>query len=134
MVDSMEFCRLCLPSSRFEEIMMTNHYPMDRRAFLLAGGLGFFGLNLANAAAYGAGDGPRTRRRTAKSTIMIWLGGGASHIDTWRAVVQAIVDHDIDAAEYMMKKHIQNGLQETLRELAGQEKRPKRKPKTESPT
>lgn len=47
------------------------------------------------------------------------------HPHTHRAVVQAIVDHDIDAAEYMMKKHIQNGLQETLRELAGQEKKPR---------
>ena len=42
-----------------------------------------------------------------------------------RAVVQAIVDNDADSAEYLMKKHIQNGLQETLRELAAQEKKPR---------
>ena len=89
----MEFCRLCLPSSHLEETMMTNLYPMDRRAFLVAGGLGFFGLNLANAAAYDAGNGPRTRRRTAKSAIMIWLGGGASHIDTWDMKPDAVAEY-----------------------------------------
>ena len=56
------------------------HYPIDRRAFLLAGGLSFFGTNLACAAPQGATSGSRRR---AKSTIMIWLSGGASHIDTW---------------------------------------------------
>ena len=60
---------------------MKNHYPLDRRTFLVAGGLGFFGMNLANAAAYA--DTPGTRRGAAKSTIMIWLSGGASHIDSW---------------------------------------------------
>jgi uncharacterized protein (DUF1501 family) len=57
------------------------HYPVDRRTFLVAGGLGLFGTNLATAAAYNpASPG---RRRTAASAIMIWLSGGASHIDTW---------------------------------------------------
>ena len=59
------------------------HMPHDRRTFLVAGGLGFFGLNLADAAAYAAGDRPPRGRRRAKSTILIWLSGGASHIDTW---------------------------------------------------
>ena len=59
---------------------MTTHHPLNRRTFLAAGALGFFGLNLANAAAYGS---PRVQRRHAKSAIMIWLSGGASHIDTW---------------------------------------------------
>jgi hypothetical protein len=51
-----------------------SHYPRDRRAFLVAGGLGLLGLKLAGAPA---------RRKLARSTIMIWLSGGASHIDTW---------------------------------------------------
>ena len=55
------------------------HYPLDRRTFLVAGGLSYFGLNLAHPAAYAT---PSTRR-AAKSTILIWLSGGASHIDTW---------------------------------------------------
>jgi hypothetical protein len=59
------------------------HYPVDRRTFLVAGGLGFFGKNLATAAAYAADRTPRARRKVAKSAIMIWLSGGASHIDTW---------------------------------------------------
>ncbi len=55
------------------------HFPIDRRQFLAAGALGFFGANLAVAA-----DSPRSStRRVAKSAIMIWLSGGASHIDTW---------------------------------------------------
>lgn len=57
------------------------HYPIDRRSFLMAGGLGFFGVNLANLAA--ASKAPPTTGRHARSTILIWLSGGASHIDTW---------------------------------------------------
>jgi uncharacterized protein (DUF1501 family) len=59
---------------------LTRHYPLDRRTFLRAGGLGFFGLNLAHLEAYA---GEPSRSRSARSTIMIWLSGGASHIDTW---------------------------------------------------
>jgi uncharacterized protein (DUF1501 family) len=63
-------------------LSLGGHYPLDRRTFLVAGGLSFFGVNLANAAGYGAGA-PVTGRKVARSTIMIWLSGGASHIDTW---------------------------------------------------
>ena len=59
------------------------HYPVNRRTFLLAGGLGFFGANLATAANYAADRTPIAQRKVAKSVIMIWLSGGASHIDTW---------------------------------------------------
>ncbi|MBI2803888.1 MAG: DUF1501 domain-containing protein [Planctomycetes bacterium] len=64
---------------------------VDRRTFLVAGGLGFFGLNLATSAAYG--DAPRAPRGTAKSTIMIWLSGGASHIDTWDMKPNAVAEY-----------------------------------------
>ena len=57
------------------------HLPVDRRTFLVAGGLSFFGANLANLAA--AAPTLQPRPGTAKSTILIWLSGGASHIDTW---------------------------------------------------
>ncbi len=70
---------------------MTNHPPLDRRTFLVAGGLGFFGHNLAHAAAYD--DAPRPARRVAKSTIMIWLSGGASHIDTWDMKPDAVAEY-----------------------------------------
>jgi uncharacterized protein (DUF1501 family) len=59
------------------------HYPVDRRTFLVAGGFGFFGTNLASLAAVATGSAETERRKIAKSAIMIWLSGGASHIDTW---------------------------------------------------
>src|SRR5690242_7629168 len=61
---------------------MTIHYPLDRRTFLVAGGLSFFGLDLAHVASYGNGQAAR-KRKVAQSAILIWLSGGASHIDTW---------------------------------------------------
>ncbi len=52
--------------------------PIDRRAFLVAGGLGFCGQFATS------GEAPRaTGRKHARSTILLWLSGGASHIDTW---------------------------------------------------
>src|SRR4051812_12317442 len=59
---------------------MTRHLPLNRRTFLVAGGLSFFGRQLAHVGAYA---GEAVARRTATSTIMIWLSGGASHLDTW---------------------------------------------------
>jgi hypothetical protein len=73
--------------------MMTDHYPLDRRTFLVAGWLGFFRSNLACAAAYAATGEVRPQRRTAKSTIMIWLSGGASHIDTWDMKPDAVAEY-----------------------------------------
>lgn len=65
----------------------SDHLSVDRRAFLVAGGLGYFGGDLAGPVlAYGADGGEPAgsgRRKIAKSAIMIWLSGGASHIDTW---------------------------------------------------
>ncbi|HLW64207.1 MAG TPA: DUF1501 domain-containing protein [Gemmataceae bacterium] len=49
---------------------------LSRRTFLAASGLSFCGLGLPALAA------PSSRAH-AKSTILIWLSGGASHIDTW---------------------------------------------------
>jgi hypothetical protein len=60
---------------------MTISNPPSRRAFLLAGALPFFGVNLAERVL--ASPPPVTNRRVAKSAILIWLSGGASHIDTW---------------------------------------------------
>jgi hypothetical protein len=61
---------------------MTSHPPPTRRAFLVAGGMSYFGIDLASRAA-AASPTPDARRTVAKSTVMIWLSGGASHIDTW---------------------------------------------------
>src|SRR5213592_3860888 len=73
-----------------EGFTMTSHYPLDRRTFLVAGGLGFFGFNLAHSAAYAGGS---AARKLAKSTIMIWLSGGASHIDTWDMKPDAVAEY-----------------------------------------
>lgn len=54
---------------------------LRRRTFLVAGGVGFCGLDLAAITAANAAK--TTRRKPAKSAILIWLSGGASHIDTW---------------------------------------------------
>jgi hypothetical protein len=60
----------------------------DRRTFLVAGGLGLFGAGLARAVT----DTP-TRRNPARSTILLWLSGGASHIDTWDMKPDAPVEY-----------------------------------------
>jgi uncharacterized protein (DUF1501 family) len=69
------------------------HYPLDRRTFLVAGGLSFFGANLANLAAAATTGGIAPRRKAAKSAIMIWLSGGASHVDTWDMKPEAPADY-----------------------------------------
>ena len=60
----------------------SEHLPLDRRTFLVASGVGYCGLHvpgLLDAAISTAPPG----RKVAKSTILIWLDGGPSHIDTW---------------------------------------------------
>jgi len=59
--------------------MIINPYLLNRRTFLVAGGLGWCRTGLSQ----GAGQDAPSRRSPAKSTILIWLNGGASHIDTW---------------------------------------------------
>ena len=43
-----------------------------------------------------------------------------------RALVQAIIDHDADSAEYLMKRHIQSGYAEVQRIVATQTIKPRR--------
>ncbi|HLJ10599.1 MAG TPA: DUF1501 domain-containing protein [Planctomycetaceae bacterium] len=59
-----------------------NHLEYNRRSLLIAGGLSFCGFDLRRLLAAAPGqDSPA--RKIAKSTIVIFLQGGASHIDTW---------------------------------------------------
>jgi hypothetical protein len=51
----------------------------NRRTFLVAGGVGFCGMHLPSLV---SAQQP-ARRKTAMSCILLWLSGGASHIDTW---------------------------------------------------
>lgn len=68
------------------------HKPWTRREFLIAGGMSYFGIDLAGHA-LAAADAPAPTRKFARSTIMIWLSGGASHIDTWDMKPEAPVEY-----------------------------------------
>jgi hypothetical protein len=57
-------------------------FPVSRRTFLVASGLGGAGLGFGTPAPAVAGPRKATGGR-AKSTILFFLSGGASHIDTW---------------------------------------------------
>jgi len=76
-----------LTSSRCSSIILMTADVLDRRR------LSFFGFNLANAAAYASGIEQPRPRRFAKSAIMIWLSGGASHIDTWDMKPDAVAEY-----------------------------------------
>ena len=52
---------------------------LDRRTLLIAGGLGLAGLGTPRL----RGERERPPAGSAKSVILFWLSGGASHIDTW---------------------------------------------------
>jgi len=52
---------------------------INRRTMLVAGGLSFCGMSLPQLVQ----AAPPTANGKARSTILIWLSGGASHIDTW---------------------------------------------------
>ena len=57
-------------------------WPVSRRAFLVASGVGVAGLTFGRPMS-AATDAVSPRRRPAKSTILFFLCGGASHVDTW---------------------------------------------------
>ncbi len=58
-------------------------------------------------------------RTAGRPTHDATIRPGLAHIH--RALVQAIVDRDADSAEYLMKKHIQNGYHEAMREMEEEE-------------
>ncbi len=65
-----------------------------RRDFLALGTAGLFGLSLPQllrleARAAARRDGEPSPRRRATSVIMVWLGGGPSHLDMWDLKPQA---------------------------------------------
>jgi hypothetical protein len=65
-------------------LMHAGHGRIDRRRFLVASTLGLAGLSRAAAS---------PGRHTARSTILIWLSGGASHIDTWDMKPAAVAEY-----------------------------------------
>lgn len=64
------------------------HYPLDRRTLLVAGGMACLGSGLNSSVLAGP-----TPKKIAKSAIMIWLSGGASHIDTWDMKPEAPLEY-----------------------------------------
>lgn len=58
---------------------------MQRRQFLVASGLGFAGMSFGKPASVKSAPQTQTApgRKTAKSTILFFLCGGASHLDMW---------------------------------------------------
>ncbi|HWG46569.1 MAG TPA: DUF1501 domain-containing protein [Gemmataceae bacterium] len=77
--------------------MHAGHSPvgaaLNRRAFLVAGGLGFAGLSATALASAATTAKPSARRQSARSTILIWLSGGASHLDMWDLKPDAPVEY-----------------------------------------
>ncbi|MCE9533713.1 MAG: DUF1501 domain-containing protein [Planctomycetes bacterium] len=63
---------------------------VSRRTFLAASGLSFCGLSLRDVVRCAPTAAPKGK---AKSTILIWLSGGASHIDTWDMKPDAPVEY-----------------------------------------
>jgi hypothetical protein len=64
---------------------------LNRRTFLVAGGIGFAGLHLPSLVQARRPDA--APKKPAKSVILIWLSGGASHIDTWDLKPDAAVEY-----------------------------------------
>jgi len=64
---------------------------LDRRAFLVASTMGVAGLGFGRWL-LGAGTAP-ARRKPAKSTVLFFLCGGASHIDMWDMKPDAPVEY-----------------------------------------
>ncbi|QDT90020.1 DUF1501 domain-containing protein [Gimesia algae] len=64
---------------------------MQRRQFLVASGVGFAGMTFGKPTAVKSAPQNKTApgRKTAKSTILFFLCGGASHLDMWDMKPQA---------------------------------------------
>ena len=66
--------------------------PRSRRSFIVASTVGLAGMSFGRPAR-GASAGAAPRRRPAKSTILFFLCGGASHIDMWDLKPEAPLEY-----------------------------------------
>jgi hypothetical protein len=66
---------------------------LSRRAFLAASGVSFCGLHLPGLVRAARRETAPGRRGQARSTIFLWLSGGASHIDTFDLKPDAPVEY-----------------------------------------
>src|SRR3712207_123265 len=68
--------------------------PVDRRTFLVASAAGFAGLQFGAPAPTVANTSPLPASGgAAKSTILFFLCGGSSHIDTWDLKPEAPLEY-----------------------------------------
>lgn len=65
----------------------------SRRQFIVASGLGLAGHSLIPQVSGATAEPPRANRGNAKSTILFFLCGGASHIDMWDLKPNAPVEY-----------------------------------------
>lgn len=65
---------------------------LHRRDFLKAGVLGFLGLGLTEYLALSSASAAGLDGGTATSAVLIWMGGGPSHLDLWDLKPDAPVD------------------------------------------
>jgi len=65
----------------------------DRRAFLVASTLGFAGMKFGSPALAAASSAAVAHKAKAKSTILFFLCGGKSHIDTWDLKSEAPLEY-----------------------------------------
>ncbi|MBT4866672.1 MAG: DUF1501 domain-containing protein [Planctomycetaceae bacterium] len=66
---------------------------MHRRQFLVASSVGFAGTTFGRPACGAADENLPTGRATAKSTILFFLSGGASHVDMWDMKPEAPLEY-----------------------------------------
>ncbi len=66
---------------------------MQRRQFLVASGIGFAGMSFGTPTPADPQKITSLFRKTAKSTILFFLCGGASHLDMWDLKPKAPVDY-----------------------------------------
>jgi len=71
----------------------TSKKAVTRRMFLVASSSGFAGLAFGRAGAAAESTGVSARGGTAKSTILFFLCGGASHVDMWDLKPNAPADY-----------------------------------------
>ena len=91
----------------------SNPYRVQRRSFLVASGLGFAGLSFGRPTAAGPVASSAAAAGTAKSTILFFLSGGASHLDMWDMKPNAPLEYRgpfqpiaTSAAGVMLSEHL----------------------------
>ena len=91
----------------------SNPYRVQRRSFLVASGLGFAGLSFGRPTAADPVASSAAAAGTAKSTILFFLSGGASHLDMWDMKPNAPLEYRgpfqpiaTSAAGVMLSEHL----------------------------